>query len=82
MQTTFITLYDQYVDDIFRQCYRKTHNKEIAKNITHQIFTKTWDNVQTNSSEKEIKDLLFTITRNALIEHTQRLVPHSQLLMC
>ncbi len=45
MQTQFLKLYDEQVDEIYAYCLEKTENKKAALILTKNIFAKAWDNV-------------------------------------
>ena len=50
METTidqkFIAAYDAHTDAIFRHCFWKTNDREVAKDLMQQAFAKTWEYMQ------------------------------------
>jgi len=63
-------LYDFYVNRIFRFILFKVGSKEVAEDITSQVFLKTWEYI--NDSSKKIGNfnaLLYKIARNLVIDH-------------
>jgi DNA-directed RNA polymerase specialized sigma24 family protein len=72
MHAKFITIYDQTVDDIFAYCFQKTHNKEVAKIITKEVYAKTWDGINEAFTPSEIKKLVYTIAKNAIKEEVRQ----------
>ncbi len=67
----FITLYDRYLDDIYRFVFFKVGDKELAEDITSGVFLKIWNYIQENSLKdyKNLKSFLYTVARNAIIDH-------------
>jgi RNA polymerase sigma-70 factor (ECF subfamily) len=67
----FMQAYDLYLDDIYRFILFKVGNAEDAQDITSQVFLKTWNQARENklADKKTLKALLYTIARNAVIDH-------------
>lgn len=63
-------LYDFYVDRIFRFIFFKVNSKEVAEDITSEVFLKTWEYI--NTAGKKIENfnaLIYRVARNAVIDH-------------
>jgi RNA polymerase sigma-70 factor (ECF subfamily) len=67
----FMQAYDMYLDDIYRFIFFKVKSSEEAQDITSRVFLKTWNQVRENKlgDKKTLKALLYTIARNAVIDH-------------
>jgi RNA polymerase sigma-70 factor (ECF subfamily) len=67
----FMEAYDMYLDDIYRFIFFKVGSAEDAQDITSRVFLKTWNQVRENKlgDKKTLKALLYTIARNAVIDH-------------
>ncbi len=65
----FGLLYDAYIQDIYRFVYYKTHQKQVAEDLTSEIFTKAFEKISSFRSEKgTIKVWLYQIARNTIID--------------
>lgn len=76
----FTELYDTHADAIFRFCFFKTGDREIAKDLTQDVFMKVLNYLV----EKDIqnpKSFIYTIARNAVIDfwRKSKSVPESHL---
>ena len=65
----FAELYDRYVKVIFRFARLKMPTEEDAKDITSEVFTRTWRYLLTEREVLSIQALLFKITRNCIAEY-------------
>ncbi len=66
----FGELYDLYIDKIYRFIFFKVSSKEIAEDITSDVFLKTW-NYLTDGKKREIKSfsgLLYRVARTSLVD--------------
>ena len=66
----FSSIYDQYIDKIYRFVYLKVNSQEIAEDITSKVFLRGWEAFQ--SPKTDIKNpgaFLYQIARNAVIDH-------------
>ncbi len=64
----FIKAYDDYSDAIFRFCYFKTGDKELATDLAEQAFMKLWDYLQTEGEVLNAKAFLYGVSRNMVID--------------
>lgn len=74
------TLYETYVDDIFRYLMFRLKNKEKALDLTQEVFIRMWQSYL--SKEKEIeypKALLYRIAHNLLVNSYARDKKHDSL---
>ena len=65
-----IDLEEQY-DKIYRYCYFKLHNRELAEDITQETFLKYLERYHFSSSETTLK-CLYTIARNLCIDEYRK----------
>lgn len=66
----FITLYDEYFDDVYRYVYFKTGNSWDADDLVSEIFRKAYEKF--NTIKDNPKAWLFTIVRNTITDHYRK----------
>lgn len=64
----FIGAYDTYSEAIFRFCYFRTKDRELAKDLMQQCFLKTWMYVQEGNHVENMRAFLYKIAGNLLID--------------
>ena len=79
VEAQFLTCYDAYADAIFRQCYFKTSDREIAKDLTQEVFARTWDYLVQGKTVENLKSFIFTVANNAVKDwyKKHRAIPES-----
>jgi RNA polymerase sigma-70 factor, ECF subfamily len=65
----FASIYNKYINKIYRFVFYKTATKEIAEDITSQTFLKLWEKIVQGGQIKSLQALLYQIARNLIIDH-------------
>lgn len=65
----FGQLYDAYVDRVYRYVFFRVTDQETAEDITSQVFLKAWESVRRYRPQGPFLAWLYTIARNAVIDH-------------
>jgi len=66
----FGVLYDRYLDKIYRFIYYKTFSKEVAEDLTSDVFHKALEKIGSFDGEKGTWSAwLYRIARNRVIDH-------------
>lgn len=68
----FIEAYDALASDIFRYCYRKISDRETAKDLMQQSFTKTWDYLAKGGVIESFKPFLYRVADNVITDQYRK----------
>ncbi len=75
-ENSFMELYNQYSDDIFRFCFARLRDREKALDATQDTFFKMWNECVKNpekfSSIENIRGFLYRVARNTIIDATRK----------
>lgn len=75
-QEEFLAAYDANADAIFRLCYGKTSNRDEAKDMTQEVFTRVWAKLESGSGDIEnLRAFLFTVARNLIKDYYKKKKP-------
>ncbi len=64
--------YDQYADVIFRHCYLRLMNRDLAKDLMQDAFIKAYAYAEKGNVIDNIRALLYRIANNLIIDHVRR----------
>jgi RNA polymerase sigma-70 factor (family 1) len=67
-EEAFLKLYDQYWYKVFAIAFKRLRKKEIAEELTQDLFLKLWEKRQQLSLNK-LENYLFVSIKNAVIDH-------------
>lgn len=68
----FVQAYDQHADALFRFCYFRVYDRELAHDLVQESFTRCWDYLQQGHAVDNIRALLYRITRNVVIDYSRK----------
>ncbi len=68
MKERFTKVYTEYADSIFRFCLLKVSDRDVAVDLSHDVFVKYWDSLSGGTDVKSDKAFLYTIARNSVID--------------
>ena len=64
----FSLIYDQHITKIYRFIFLKVSSREIAEDLSSEVFTRTWS--EFNKQEiKNIQAFLYGVARNLIADH-------------
>jgi RNA polymerase sigma-70 factor (ECF subfamily) len=63
-----LAAHDAYADAIFRHCYYKTGERELAQDLTQEVFLKAWSYMQSKQPILNMRALLYRISDNLVID--------------
>lgn len=78
-QEAFRTLYDRYWKSIFYTAYRKVKDKEVAEELTQNLFLSLWAK-RTKGGILNFKAWLFTAIRFRVINHYKTQMLHEKFV--
>lgn len=67
-KTYFLETYDAYSSDIYRFCLLKVSSREVAEDITQEVFMRFWQGIREGTEFRNARALLYTIARNLVID--------------
>lgn len=68
----FIESYDTYAESIFRYCYLRVHDRERARELMQETFTKTWEYLVAGKSIDSLKSFLYKVAHNLSVNEVVR----------
>ena len=69
MEQEFLSVYEGYSDAVFRFCYLRLFERELAKDFMQQAFLKTWEYLSTGKQVDNLKAFVFKVARNLIIDY-------------
>jgi RNA polymerase sigma-70 factor (ECF subfamily) len=68
----FLKAYDAYNDAIFRHCYFRVYDREKAKEMTQDVFMKTWEYLAKGKEVDNLRAFLYKVANNMVIDHSRK----------
>jgi len=64
----FLQVYDAHADGIFRFCSMKVSSRDLAEDLTQEVFMRFWQALREGTRMRSERALLYTIARNLIID--------------
>ena len=71
LEEKFINWYEQYADAIFRYCYFRVNNRELAKELVQETFIRVFEYFKKHEIEN-IKPFLYKVALNLVIDYSRQ----------
>ena len=71
-ESSFATIYSQFVAPVFRFFYIRVKNKGLAEDLTQIVFLKAWKNIKSVSEIDNVLAWLYKVSRNVLIDYWRK----------
>ncbi len=71
-QQAFLEAYEAYANALFRHCYFKTSNRELAKDIVQETFCRTWSYISEGRKVENMRAFLYRVAGNAIIDEMRK----------
>jgi RNA polymerase sigma-70 factor (ECF subfamily) len=67
LEKELLAAYDAHADAIFRHCYFKTSDRELAQDMTQDVFLKAWSYMQSQPI-RNVRAFLYRLADNLVID--------------
>ncbi|HEY4494504.1 MAG TPA: RNA polymerase sigma factor [Candidatus Paceibacterota bacterium] len=78
-QQQFIDAYEKHSESLYRFCFFKLNDKELAKDLLQETFTKAWVYISKDEKVINIKAFLYKILSNLIIDEYRKRKPIDSL---
>ena len=68
----FVQAYNEFVDAIFRHIYFRIFNRDLAKDLTQETFTRTWQYLSKGHEVNSLKSFLYKVANNLVIDEYRK----------
>ncbi len=72
LSVPFLKAYDELADAIFRHCYYRVYDREQARDLCQECFTRTWEQLTAGKEIHNIKAFLYRVANNLVIDRARK----------
>lgn len=69
---TFLKMYDELADALFRHCLFRVYDKERARELMQECFTRTWEQIAKGKEIQNLKAFLYRVANNLVIDEARK----------
>lgn len=71
LEKLFLEAYDKHSDEIFRHVFFRVHDRDRAKDLVQETFTRTWEYLRSGKEVEYIRAFLYRVANNLVIDHSR-----------
>ena len=72
LERGFLAAYDEHSDALFRHCFVRIRDREVAKDIVQEAYTRTWDYLGKGNEIAHIRAFLYRVANNLIVDGARR----------
>lgn len=72
IEKEFIKAYDDFSDAIFRHCFFRTFDRELAKDLVQETFSRVWEYIVKGGEIENMRPFLYKTAGNLIIDHSRK----------
>ena len=71
-QAEFMTAYEENADALFRHCVIRVRDREVARDIVQETFSRTWDYLSQGKEVTYIRAFLYRVANNLIVDLSRK----------
>lgn len=72
IEKQFIESYDELSDAVFRHCFFRVSDREVALDLMQETFTKTWRHIQKGNDIHDVRAFVYRVANNMIIDYYRK----------
>lgn len=72
IERAFLAAYDEYADALFRHCFVRIRDREIARDIVQEAYTRTWDYLAQGKEIEHLRAFLYRVANNIIVDTARK----------
>jgi RNA polymerase sigma-70 factor (ECF subfamily) len=72
LEREFLAVYDAHADALFRHCLLRVRDREVAKDIVQESFSRTWDYLSQGKKIEYLRAFVFRVAGNLIVDLSRR----------
>ncbi len=72
IEQEFLSAFDNHSDALFRHCLIRVRDREQAKDIVAETYTKTWDYLSQGKKVDHLRAFLYRVANNLIVDQSRR----------
>ncbi len=68
----FLTFYEAHMDAIFRHCFYRLSNRELAKDLMQEAFMRLWQSLAQGTLVLSMRSFTYRVANNLIVDHYRK----------
>ncbi len=72
LEREFLAVHEKYADALFRHCLLRVRDREIAKDIVQETFSRSWLYISKGKNVEYMRAFLYRVANNLVVDHSRK----------
>lgn len=72
IEKKFLDAYEQHADALFRHCFLRVRDREVAKDIVQEAYSRTWVYLSEGKQIDHIRAFLYRVSNNLIVDGARK----------
>ena len=72
LERDFLLAHDEYADALFRHCLIRIRDRELAKDLVQETFSRAWTYLSDGKEITYTRAFLYRVANNLIVDHSRR----------
>ena len=68
----FLKAFERFADAIFKHCFFRVSDREVAKDLVQETFSRTWEHIALGKEVRDYRAFLYRILHNVIVDEIRR----------
>lgn len=68
----FLKAYDTFADAIFRHCYFRISDRDLAKDLAQETFVRAWEQIADGAEIRHMRGFLYRVAHNLIVDEYRK----------
>ena len=64
----FLKAFERFADAIFKHCFFRVSDREVAKDLVQETFSRTWEHIALGKEVRDYRAFLYRIANNLIVD--------------
>lgn len=71
-EAQYLEAYEKYADAIFRHCFFRLMDRDRARDLTQDVFLRTWEYIGKGTKVENMKAFLYRVANNLIVDSVRK----------
>ena len=77
----FLKAFERFADAIFKHCFFRVSDREVAKDLVQETFSRTWEHIALGKEVRDYRAFLYRIANNLIVDFYRKKFGEGRIML-